>query len=153
MAGIDQEKRSRLMSRIGSKDTGIEFLVRKALFARGFRYRLHGKAMPGRPDLVFRKYRAVVFVNGCFWHGHDCSLFRLPKTRTEFWRSKIGATRARDARNRRILIGNDWRVLTIWECALRGRTAEEIRESIEEISTWLKSHRPVATIPYVPPAP
>lgn len=114
--------------------------MRKSLHARGLRYRLGGAKLPGRPDIVFPKYRTVVFVHGCFWHGHDCPLYRLPKTRTEFWADKIGKNRVRDERVVQELVSAGWRVLTIWECSLRGvsainqasffdRLAEDVRRS------------------------
>lgn len=94
--------------------------MRKGLHARGFRYRLGGAGMPGRPDIVLPKYRTVVFVHGCFWHGHDCPLYRLPKTRPEFWLEKIEGNRARDKRVSDRLRSEGWRIIEVWECALRG---------------------------------
>ena len=91
--------RSRMMSGIRGKNTKPELLIRKALFAQGFRYRLHDKLLPGKPDLVFPKYHAVIQINGCFWHGHDCSLFKWPSSSSEFWREKITGNRQRDAAN------------------------------------------------------
>jgi DNA mismatch endonuclease, patch repair protein len=114
------EKRSALMSRIRSKDTAIELVVRYALHGKGLRYRLGGVGLPGRPDLVFPRYRAVVFVHGCFWHGHDCHLFRLPKTRTQFWHDKIESNRLRDRRALEKLTDMGWHVYVVWECSLRG---------------------------------
>lgn len=117
---ISPEQRSALMSRIRGKDTKIELEVRRGLHALGFRYRLGGAGLPGRPDIVLPKYRTVVFVHGCFWHGHTCHLFRLPKTRPEFWAQKIDANRNRDlvAASRLDTLG--WKVETLWECELRG---------------------------------
>jgi DNA mismatch endonuclease (patch repair protein) len=116
---ISPERRSELMSRISGKDTAIELTVRKGLHAIGFRYRLGGAGLPGRPDIVLPRYRAVVFVHGCFWHGHDCTLFRLPKTRPEFWAAKIAGNRERDARVKRQLRELGWRYFEVWECQLR----------------------------------
>lgn len=113
------------MSRIKGKDTGIEVQVRRALHAFGLRYRLGGAGLPGRPDLVFPRHRAVVFVDGCFWHGHDCYLFRLPKTRTDFWKAKIDGNRARDRRVDRELQALGWRSLHVRECDLRGKQESE----------------------------
>lgn len=113
------------MSRIKGKDTGIEIQVRRALHALGLRYRLGGAGLPGRPDLVFPRHRAVVFVDGCFWHGHDCYLFRLPKTRTDFWKAKIEGNRARDMRADRELQALGWRSLHVRECELRGKKESE----------------------------
>src|SRR5687768_3202230 len=107
-------QRSRLMSRIRGAHTKPEMLLRRALFARKLRYRLHDRALPGRPDLVFRSRRAVIFINGCFWHGHSCSLFRWPKSNVEFWRTKISRNKKRDGRNTRVLLENGWRVLIVW---------------------------------------
>lgn len=121
---ISPEQRSALMSRIRGKNTGIELQVRKGLHALGFRYRLGGAGLPGRPDIVLPRYRTVVFVHGCFWHQHDCHLFRLPKTRTEFWKAKVEANRARDDRVSGKLESAGWRVQTLWECELRGLSTD-----------------------------
>lgn len=118
---ISPERRSALMSRIKGKNTGIELEVRKGLHALGFRYRLGGAGLPGRPDIVLPRYRTVVFVHGCFWHQHDCHLFRLPKTRTEFWKQKIAANRRRDGSVTRQLSDQGWHVETVWECELRDK--------------------------------
>ena len=126
------------MSRIGSKNTQPELLIRKALFAQGFRYRLHPKNLPGKPDLVFRKYKAVIFINGCFWHYHKCHLSKLPATRTGWWKRKLEGNRARDQMTCRKLKATGWRVLIVWECAFRGRK-KEIPSVVREISRWLQS--------------
>lgn len=127
---ISPERRSALMSRIRGRDTGIEVTVRKGLHRLGFRYRLGGAGLPGRPDIVLPKYRAVVFVHGCFWHGHDCPLYRLPKTRTDFWRAKVEANSERDERKAADLREAGWRVETVWECQIRGRTPEAVESVI-----------------------
>lgn len=114
------EVRSYNMSRIRGRDTRPEMVIRRGLHARGYRFRLHVKDLPGRPDLVFPKSRAVMFVNGCFWHGHNCRSFRMPATRADFWASKIATNKSRDAKACAALADAGWRVLTIWECALRG---------------------------------
>lgn len=111
------------MSGIRAKDTKPEILVRRALHALGFRYRLHDRRLPGRPDIVLPRYRAVVFIHGCFWHGHDCRLFKEPGTRRDFWLSKIERNRANDSKHADALAGAGWRVATVWECALRGKQA------------------------------
>lgn len=108
------------MSRIRGSNTKLEVLVRKALHARGFRYRLGGAGLPGRPDIVLPKYHTVVFVHGCFWHGHDCPLYRLPKTRPEFWQAKIDSNRSRDERVKARLMEMSWNTVEVWECSLRG---------------------------------
>jgi DNA mismatch endonuclease, patch repair protein len=108
------------MSRIRGRDTKPEMLVRQGLHARGLRYRLHDRKLPGRPDLVFPRHGAVVFVHGCFWHAHGCALSKLPATRQEFWKQKLEGNAARDRRAIEVLQAAGWRVLVIWECALRG---------------------------------
>jgi DNA mismatch endonuclease (patch repair protein) len=113
--------RSANMSAIRGKNTKPELVVRKLLFSRGFRYRLHVKTLPGAPDIVLRKYRVAILVHGCFWHGHDCYLFRWPATRREFWKSKIEQNIARDQRNILLLRSAGWRVICVWECAVKGR--------------------------------
>lgn len=118
---LTPEQRSAQMSRIRGANTKLEVLVRKGLHARGLRYRLGGAGLPGRPDIVLPKYRTVVFVHGCFWHGHDCPLYRLPKTRTEFWKAKVDSNRDRDARVSAQLASINWRVLHVWECSLRAK--------------------------------
>ncbi len=129
--------RSRMMSGIRSKNTRPEILVRKALYARGLRYRLHMKSLPGKPDLVFPKYRSVIQVNGCFWHGHACHLFKWPKTRKEFWEDKIRGNRRRDEKNRLALEALGWRVMTVWECALKGKTKLDFDQMVSLIETWI----------------
>jgi DNA mismatch endonuclease (patch repair protein) len=109
------------MQRIRGKDTKPEMLIRRGLHAAGFRFRIHKKDLPGKPDLVFPKYKAVIFINGCFWHGHACDQFKVPTTRTEFWINKIDINRQRDKRNIEALTSLGWRVLVVWECSLRGR--------------------------------
>lgn len=136
---VTPEKRSLMMSGIRGKDTKPEILIRKALFARGWRYRLHDKRLPGKPDLVFPRLRAVIFVDGCFWHGHHCHLFKLPSSRIEFWTEKIGRNRERDIEVRRKLDELGWRHLTVWECALKGRTRLPIVDVIDRVVQWLES--------------
>ena len=111
-------QRSERMSRIRSQNTKPEMLVRRFLHARGFRFRLHARDLPGRPDLVLPKYRAVVFVEGCFWHGHSCQKGRVPGTNSDFWQAKVAANQARDKRNQRALRRDGWRVIRVWECQL-----------------------------------
>ena len=125
------------MSGIRGKDTRPEMLIRKGLHARGFRYRLHDSTLPGTPDMVFGSRRAVIFVNGCFWHGHDCHLFKWPSSRTEFWRQKILRNREKDEKTIRALSMNGWRILTIWECALKGRTRFPVNDVIAKAAEWL----------------
>ena len=118
---VDAAVRSRMMSNIKGKNTKPELLVRKLLHAAGYRFRLHVAELPGKPDIVLRKHKAAIFVNGCFWHGHGCHLFRLPSTRTEFWETKIAANSERDKKAIQSLFSNGWRVATVWECALKGK--------------------------------
>lgn len=114
------------MSHIRSKDTKPEQLVRQVLWHNGFRYRLHVKGLPGKPDIVLPKYRTVIFINGCFWHGHEgCRYYVIPKTNTRFWLDKITLNKARDARDESALNEAGWRVVTIWECELKKETREE----------------------------
>lgn len=136
---ISPERRSALMSRIRGKDTKIELEVRKGLHALGFRYRLGGAGLPGRPDIVLPKYRTVVFVHGCFWHQHDCHLFRLPKTRAEFWKAKVDANRARDILAQARLSATGWHVETVWECSLRGQTPASKAEVIMALAERIKT--------------
>ena len=118
---VDPATRSRMMSGIRSKDTRPEIIVRQALYHAGFRFRLHRKDLPGKPDIVLPKYHAVIFVHGCFWHGHNCHYCKIPKTRTEFWLDKINANAARDLRNVEALRASGWTVLTVWECEIRDK--------------------------------
>lgn len=127
------------MAAIRGRDTKPELVVRRGLHALGFRYRLHSRNLPGRPDMVFPKFRAVLFVNGCFWHGHGCDLFRWPKTREEFWRAKIGANMARDQAALAALREAGWRTGVVWECALKGLGRHEPAEMITTVAEWLHS--------------
>lgn len=136
---VDSATRSRMMAGIQGKNTKPELLVRKYLHGRGLRYRLHAKELPGKPDLVFPKYRVAVFVHGCFWHGHNCHLFKLPATRTEFWKNKISANTKRDIRVRRQLVASGWRVAVVWECALKGRAESDQRLKMESLATWIRA--------------
>ena len=134
---VDAATRSRMMAAIKGRDTKPEMTVRRGLHRRGFRFRLHDRALPGRPDLIFPRHRAVIFVHGCFWHGHDCPFFRWPKSRPEFWRAKIGANIERDRAARTALKAVDWRVLTVWECAFRGKSPEQGEAALDGVAAWL----------------
>lgn len=115
-----KETRSYNMSRIKGKDTKPELLVRRFLHKQGFRYRLHVKDLPGKPDIVLPRYKTVIFVNGCFWHGHEgCKYYVVPKTRTEWWRTKINRNVVKDLTSRESLTSNGWKVVEIWECDLK----------------------------------
>ncbi|ARP65528.1 very short patch repair endonuclease [Mesorhizobium sp. WSM1497] len=143
---VSPEVRSRMMAGIKGVNTKPEMMLRLALHAGGFRYRLHDRRLPGRPDMVFPRRRAVLFAHGCFWHGHDCHLFRLPATRPEFWREKIAGNRQRDETSERALIENGWRCGVVWECALRGRTALPFADLIVRCAAWLESGQSRLTI-------
>ena len=137
---VTPEVRSRMMSGIRSKDTRQEVVIRKALHAAGFRYRLHRRDLPGTPDITLPRYRAAIFVHGCFWHGHACSLFRLPSTNRATWATKIAGNQHRDADAVHRLLTTDWRVCTIWECAMRGTFRKTLEQIIGEVSEWLVSN-------------
>ncbi len=128
------------MSGIRGKNTKPELLIRKALHARGFRYRLHCD-LPGKPDICLPKHRAVIFVHGCFWHGHGCHLFKWPKTRPEFWRAKIGRNCEVDRAAEERLGEAGWRVATIWECSLKGKSRLNLDDVVERCADWLISDR------------
>ena len=134
---VDKATRSRMMSGIRSKNTKPEIIIRKALHSRGYRYRLHSVELPGKPDIIFVSRKAVVFVHGCFWHGHGCHLFKWPETRQDFWKAKILRNREKDCEVRETLNSMGWRVLVIWECVLKGRSRKPVQEVIDEVSGWL----------------
>lgn len=136
---VTAEVRSRMMAGIRGKDTRPELLIRSALHRAGFRFRLHQASLPGTPDLVLLRYRAAIFVHGCFWHGHDCHLFRWPATREAFWREKIGRNVARDSQQIADLVQLGWRVAVIRECAIRGRLRHPLPDVVEALSLWLRS--------------
>lgn len=128
-----------MMAGIKGKNTKPELILRKGLHAAGFRFRIHVADLPGKPDLVLPRFRAVIFAHGCFWHGHDCHLFKMPSTRTEFWQAKIDRNREVDARNRSQLTDVGWRQAVVWECALKGRTRLAHDEVIDSCAQWLQS--------------
>ena len=135
---VDPATRSRMMAGIRGTNTQPELSIRRALHRLGFRYSLRTAKTPGKPDIAFPSRRAAVFVNGCFWHGHDCRLFRLPATREEFWRAKIERNRARDAIVTKLLADAGWRQLIVWECAIRGKN-RSIEPVIELAADWLRN--------------
>lgn len=139
---VDPETRSRMMSGIRGKNTKPEILVRSLLHRRGFRFRINVRDLPGKPDVVLPKYHAVIFINGCFWHGHDCSLFRMPGTREDFWKKKIDGNRTRDRKTLEALAGSGWRTGIVWECALRGkdRDPEKVVTLLEQWLTGNEQH-------------
>jgi DNA mismatch endonuclease, patch repair protein len=125
---VSPEERSEIMARVRSKNSRPEMAIRKLVFALGYRYRLHARTLPGCPDLVFRPKRKVIFVHGCFWHRHTrCALARMPKSNIDFWTTKLEGNHNRDARNRRALVREGWKVLTIWECELKNKALLEAR--------------------------
>lgn len=131
MDKLTKEQRHRCMSAIRGKNTKPEIVVRKFLFGRGFRYRLNHPRLPGHPDIVLRKYRTVIFVNGCFWHGHDnCKYYRLPKTNVDFWRKKVERNKMRDVEEQRQLATMGWHCITIWECQLKPKVRAQTLESL-----------------------
>lgn len=132
------ETRSYNMSRIRSKNTKPEILLRKILFSLGFRFRLHAKNLPGKPDIVLTKYRTVIFVHGCFWHGHkDCKYFIVPKTRTEWWVNKINGNQKNDARKKLELNIAEWNVIEVFECELK---KDKLDKTINKIVLDIKKH-------------
>ena len=138
------EQRHRCMSRIRGRDTKPEMVVRRWLWRQGYRYRLCVKALPGRPDIVMRKWRTVIFVNGCFWHGHDCQKHR-PATNAQFWQEKITRNRERDARNQALLQAAGWHVIVVWECQLTPKcridTLRELDLTLSHIVLEQTGHR------------
>ena len=135
---VDQQTRSRMMAGIRGKDTGPEMALRRAMHVRGFRYRLHAKDLPGRPDLVLPKYGAVVFVHGCFWHRHPgCRYTSIPSTRPEFWQTKFETNVVRDNAARGALLIAGWRVATVWECATK--KPQQVEVAVHLLAAWLRN--------------
>ena len=134
------------MAAIRGSHTKPELVVRKALHAAGLRYRLHVKNIPGKPDMVFKRWNAVVFVNGCFWHHHDCHLFRWPATREEFWKQKITRNVENDKKVLATLRRQGWRIATVWECSLKGRTRLNHTEAMNQLADWIKSDEESITL-------
>jgi len=138
---VDKQTRSRMMAGIRGKDTKPEMVLRRVLHARGFRFRLHGKGVPGRPDLILAKHRAVIFVHGCFWHRHEgCRYASTPATRPEFWAEKFAANVKRDQAAHEALTADGWRLATIWECALRKPT--HVMATCDVLAAWLTGISP-----------
>ena len=133
------EIRSKNMRSIRSADTKPELIVRKGLHAAGLRYRLGGAGLLGRPDLVLPKYKTVIFVHGCFWHGHDCSYFKLPNTRKDFWEKKICGNRERDAQVVTTLSATGWRVAIVWECAIKKAMDNSRTTAFNNLISWIKT--------------
>ena len=138
MDTVDAATRSRIMAAVGQKHTAPEVALRKALHASGIRYSLHRRDLPGSPDIVCARYKAVIFVHGCFWHGHGCRLSKIPASRAEFWAEKFAANRLRDRRAKATLFEQGWRVAVIWQCALK---SARLVASSERVVQWLKGNR------------
>ena len=131
---FSEEKRSEVMRAVKDANTKPELKLRKALFARGFRYRLHARDLPGKPDLVFPRYRSVIFINGCFWHGHDCARgARVPKSNRDYWLAKIARNKARDEDIVKALAALGWRAYIVWECSL-----QNVDDAADKAARWLK---------------
>ena len=136
MADIfDKQKRSEIMSKIAGKETKPEVLIRKQLFAKGFRYRKNVKELPGKPDVVLSKYKTVIFINGCFWHGHTCKKGVLPSTQTDFWTEKISKNKKRDLDNYSSLKQLGWHIIIVWQCEIKNNQLLKLK--IEELTTYL----------------
>lgn len=135
-----KNKRSKIMSKISGKETKYEILVRKFLFEKGFRYRKNDKRLPGRPDIVLPKYKTIIFIHGCFWHGHHCKAGKLPETNKEFWENKINSNMERDKKNQYKLEKLGWKIIIIWQCKLKNKKVvtkklKEIEEKIKDEHT------------------
>lgn len=145
MADVHSKKdRSYNMSRIKGKDTKPEMLVRRFLHGHGLRYRLHVKDMPGKPDIVLPKYKTVIFIHGCFWHGHEqCKYYSVPKTRTEWWLNKINTNKSKDITNNELLEKSGWKIIEVWECELkpknRGLTLTNLLYSLSNLTSEQKT--------------
>ena len=128
------------MASVGQRDTGPEMCLRRILHRHGLRYRLHDRSLPGSPDLVFPRFQTAMFVHGCFWHVHDgCKFATRPSSRKEFWKEKFDANRKRDKRNYDALAASGWRVLVVWECAIKGQKEDELDKLGKVVMRWLKS--------------
>ena len=144
---LTPEQRRMVMSRIRGKDTKLEMTIRRGLHAQGLRYRIHKVGIPGKPDMVLAKYHTVLFTHGCFWHGHGCSLFKWPRTRVAFWKNKINRSKERDQETLVALEKQGWRVLVIWECALKGRQKKELADVLTSARNFiLKGEKPFGEI-------
>ena len=141
MDTVDRQTRSKIMASVGQKDTGAELVLRRALHKAGLRYKLHDRSLPGSPDLVFPRFRAVIFVHGCYWHSHGCYKSTVPKSRRAFWTDKFSANRERDERNIGLLMERGWRAMVVWECELLGKNALSSHEVAERVHEWLQDTR------------
>lgn len=136
---VDKETRSRMMSGIRGKNTNPEIVIRKALHSRGFRFRLQSQTIPGRADIYLPKWESVIFVHGCFWHWHDCRFFTMPKTRTDFWLTKLTGNRLRDQRVIAKTLELGWRCIVIWECSLKGKDSQNrVAKVMDLLEKWIR---------------
>jgi DNA mismatch endonuclease (patch repair protein) len=142
----DPQTRSRNMAAVRSRNTKPELMIRKALHASGLRYRINVRDLPGKPDIVLPRHRALVFVHGCFWHRHECDLFRWPESRPEFWRDKLNTNAARDITSAEALEKGGWRQAVIWECALKGRKKRDFQDTMQRLIAWIRSDEQAITI-------
>lgn len=136
---VTPQVRSRMMAGIRARNTAPELALRRGLHKAGFRFKLHDRKLPGKPDLVFPRYKAVIFANGCFWHRHGCHLFKWPLSRPDFWRRKIDRNHEVDIRNEAELTAAGWRICIVWECALKGKKRLPFNDVIDACSNWLRS--------------
>ena len=153
MDTVNKETRSRMMSSVRAKDTKLELEIRRRLFAMGFRFRLHRRDLPGKPDMLFPKYSAVIFIHGCFWHLHGCNRSKLPETRKGWWKTKLEGNQKRDMKTVSILKSNGWRVMIIWECSVRrsGIVQSEVLDEIADVAAgFLISQEQYREIPGIP---
>ena len=134
---VSKEKRSEMMAGRKGQNTKPEILIRKLIHSLGFRYRLHYKKLPGKPDIVLPRYKAAILINGCFWHWHNCSLFKMPSSNQDFWRNKIESNRNRDQIQIANLTSLGYKVLIIWECSLRGKNKLLLSDIGRKIENWL----------------
>lgn len=153
MDTVDKETRSRIMSSVGQKNTGLEIMLRTALHKAGLRYRLFDRKLPGSPDLVFPRFGAVIFVHGCYWHSHGCYKSTVPKSRREFWADKFSTNRKRDEHNIMLLRESGWRVMIVWECALVRKHAIPLDEISEQVRDWLMGKEEHGEVPGSPREP
>ena len=143
---VSKEKRSEIMASVGNKDTQPELIIRKGIHGRGYRYSLNDNSLPGRPDIKMPKYNAIIFIHGCFWHGHEKCGSQIPKSNKKFWRNKIERNKERDRKNTEKLLELGWRVLTIWECAIEGKNSLSKDKLLKNVTSWIESESQRAII-------